>query len=107
MRAYTLHNNSSTQVRDTLAQIKTLLAHTHTHTHTHKHTHTHAHICTYIYTYIYTYVYIYIHIAHTHRSVVQLEDRIVTDAVLVSTFSGHDSSAAAALYGVLAYAYEM
>ena len=77
------------------------------HTHTHTHTHTHAHICTYIYTYIYTYVYIYIHIAHTHRSVVQLEDRIVTDAVLVSTFSGHDSSAAAALYGVLAYAYEM
>jgi len=75
------------------------------------HTHTHAHSLSLSLTHTHTYVRIciciYIHIAHTHRSVVQLEDRIVTDAVLVSTFSGHDSSAAAALYGVLAYAYEM
>jgi len=84
-----------------------LFWHTHTHTHTHTNTHTHTHTYVRIYIHIYIHMYIYIHIAHTHRSVVQLEDRIVTDAVLVSTFSGHDSSAAAALYGVLAYAYEM
>jgi len=55
VRAYTLHNNLSTQLRDTLVQMKTLMAHTHTRTLSLSLSHAHAHICTYMYMYIYTY----------------------------------------------------